>query len=396
MKTIVFGAGRIGCGLAGQLLRDSGHEVVFVARSPGITEHLNRVGRYCVRLVGRGEKREIIVDGIRAVSAGKIERVAAEIGDADLLITSVGVGNLENISGLIAAGLARRSVPLNILAFENSGSAGPLLRGWVGRHLPADFPLDRHGFAGVLISRAVTQRLGDPGSNEPLVFVSDNYSRFIVDGTGLRGALPHIEGMLVTDNYEAWVQKKFSMFSAAHATTAYLGHLKGYRYIHTAIRDPQIRAAVVEVLKEGQQGLAALHGAEIAGDESDRREVLDRISNAELCDPVSRVGRDPGRKLQANDRLVGTAHMALAAGVEPKSLGVAVAAALFYNNYRDSSAFELQQHIAIHGVEKTISEVCGVDNVSPLGRITTEAWHRLAEGWRRGRVLISLDTMTWN
>lgn len=396
MKAVIFGAGRIGCGLAGQLLRDSGYEVVFVARNPALTEHLNRVGRYRVRLAGQGETREIMVDKIRAVSSGEIGRVAGEIADADLIITSVGSDNIKDICGLIAAGIKRRVRPVNVLAFENSESAGASLRDWVGRHLPKDFPLDRHGFAGVQISRAVTQRIGDPGSNEPLVFVGDPYSRFIVDGKGLRGTLPHIEGMLVTDNYNAWVQKKFCMFSAAHATTAYLGHMKGYRYIHSAIRDPQIRAAVLAVIKEGQQGLAARYGGEIAGDESDCQEILERIGNAQLCDPISRVGREPGRKLRAKDRLVGTARLAEAAGVEPKYLGLAIAAALFFNNHRDPSAFELQHHVSTQGGEETIYKFCGVDSNSPLGRLAADAWNRLSEGWQQGRVLIDLETMTWS
>ncbi|MFA6433488.1 MAG: 2-dehydropantoate 2-reductase N-terminal domain-containing protein [Elusimicrobiales bacterium] len=396
MKTVIFGAGRIGCGLAGQLLRDSGHEVVFVARSPALRDHLNRVGGYVVRLVGRGETRDIRVDGVRAVAAGDIERVAWEISDAGLVITSVGCANLESISRFLAAGIRRRAEPVNILAFENSVNAGSLLREYAGEHLPQDFPLDRYGFAGSLISRAVTQRIGDPASGGPLVFVGDAYSRVIVDGAGLRVPLPQISGIMVTDRYEAWVHKKLSMFSAAHAAAAYLGHMKGYRYIHTAVRDPQIRAVVAEVLKEGQQGLAARYGGEIAGDESDRQEVLERISNPQLCDLISRVGREPGRKLKADDRLVGTARLALEAGTEPRNLGLAVAAALFFNEQKDPSAVELQHHVFTQGGEETIRKFCGVDSGSLFGRITTDAWYRLSDGWRQGRVLIDLERMTWN
>ena len=394
MKAVIFGAGRIGCGLAGQLLRDSGHEVVFVVRNQQFADHLNRTGRYNVRLVGPREARETTVDGVRAVPAGDTGLVAAEIADAGLVVTSVGADNLMNICAPIAAGLEKRTEPINVLAFENSGGAGPFLRKYVGRHLPPDFPLDRHGFAGVLITRAVTQRIGDPDSDKPLTFVGDAYSRFIVDGTDLRGTLPHIEGMLVTDNYEAWIQKKFCMFSSAHATTAYLGHLKGYRYVHTAIRDPQIRASVLAVIKEGQQGLAARYGAEIAGDESDRQEVIDRIGNALLCDPIVRVGREPGRKLRGDDRLVGTARLAEEAGVEPKNLGLAVAAALFFNNYHDPSAFELHHEVSTQGGAATIQKFCGSD--SSVGRIAEDTWHRLYERWQHGRVLIDLDNMSWN
>jgi len=395
MKTVIIGAGKIGCGLAGQLLHDSGHEVVFVARSQDFTEHLNRVGRYFVRLVGQGGIREMLVDGVRAVAACETEFVAEEIADADLVITSVGFDNLQLIARLIAEGIKRRTAPVNVLAFENSGSAGPSLRSFVAKYLPVDFPLDRHGFAGVLISRAVTQRLGDIAANAPLVFVGDPYSRIIVDSAGLRGPLPHVEGMIVADNYDAWVQKKFCMFSAAHATTAYLGHLKGYKYVHTAIRDPQIRAAVLTVIKEGQQGLAARYGAELAGDESDCREILERIGNAYLCDPISRVGREPCRKLKSEDRLVGTARLAEAAGVEPRGLGLAIAAAMFYTNQKDPSAFELQHQVLIMGGEETLRQFSGLDNTSKSGRLANESLYRLTDGWRRGGVITNLDKMVW-
>ena len=45
MKAVVIGPGRIGAGFAGQALRESGYEVVFLARNPIIARHLDRVRR---------------------------------------------------------------------------------------------------------------------------------------------------------------------------------------------------------------------------------------------------------------------------------------------------------------------------------------------------------------
>ena len=394
MKTIVIGPGRIGCGCAGQLLRASGHEVSFVGRNPGLVGHLNRLGQYRVLLTDGSSGEEIVVDQVHALHAAKDSAVAHALAGADLIVTAVGAGNLGAIAPLLAAGLRRRQTPVNVLAFENLSDAGPRLRQLVARHLPRGCGLDAHGFSGVVVKRAVTQRQGDPAGDEPLLFVGDPPAEFAVSGPDLRVPLPPIEGLVVVDDLTAWMQRKLYIYSAGHATCAYLGFLKGYHYIHTAIRDPEIRAAVLAAMREGQRGLAARYGAEFAGDESELQQILKRFENAALQDTVSRVGRDPLRKLSAEDRLVGAAQLAQQAGVRPESLGLAAAAALCFDPH-DPSAAELQQEIRRAGLGPALHHACGLDARRGLGRLVGHSWARLARGWQQDNVLLSLDRLLW-
>lgn len=395
MKAVVIGPGRIGCGFAGQLLRASGHEVVFVARNPDVVDHINRVGRYRVRLVCGQESRAIVVNGIRAVSTADSEKVVEEISGAGLIATAVGASNLPDIASLIAAGLRRRSTPVNVLAFENLTHAGPYLRDLIARHLAADFPLGEHGFSGAMVNRVVTQRLAEPGEDELLTFVGDPPASFVVDGPSLCQPLPAIKGMIVADDYTAWTRRKLYTFSAGHATCAYLGYLKGYHYIHTAIRDPEIKAAVLAAMTEGQRGLAARYGPKVAGNESDLLEIMARFENAALDDPVVRVGRDPRRKLGAEDRLVGAARLAAEAGVRPEKLALAAAAAFFFCSPTDPSADALQCEIEAAGLGTALNRLSGLDPSWGLGRSVTEAWGQLAGGWQNGNLLLSLDQLVW-
>ncbi len=393
MKAVVIGPGRIGCGFAGQLLRASGHEVSFLARNPALVDHLNRLQRYRVCLVGGVERREIVVDGVRAVSTADAESAVRELAAADLIVTAVGAGNLPRIAPLIAAGLQRRGTPVNTVAFENLSNAGPYLRQLVADHLPAGSALAGHGFSGSVVSRAVTERLGDPAGTEPLVFVGDPASTFAVSGPELHRPLPEIEGMIVTDDLAAWMKRKLYVFSAGHATCAYLGYLKGYHYIHTAIRDPEIRAVVLAAMREGQRGVAALYGPEFAGDESGLRLILARFENAALHDSITRVGRDPARKLAPEDRLVGAAQLAQRAGVRPARLGLAAAAFCFDPD--DPSAARLQSDIETAGLGPALRQVSGLDPRRGLGRLVKNCWARLARGWQRDNVLLSLDRLLW-
>ncbi|MFQ5776777.1 MAG: hypothetical protein ACE5IP_02080 [Terriglobia bacterium] len=395
MKAVVIGPGRIGCGFVGQLLRASGHEVVFVARDPAMVDYLNRVGRYAVRLCLRGQTQEILVADVRAVPAFEPRRVAEEIAGAGLIATAVGAGNLRAVAPLIAAGLRKSRGPVNVLAFENSGSAGPCLCDWVAGHLPQGFPLAQHGFSGALVSRIVAERCGCPAKDDILCFMGDPFIEFIVDGRALRRPLPAIQGMKVTDQYEAWAQRKLYTFNAGHATAAYLSYLKGYRYIHSAIRDPEIRAAVLAAMREGQRGLAARYGAEIAGDENTLLEIVPRFENAMVCDAVERVGRDPQRKLGAEERLVGAARLAEAAGINPETLGLAMAAALYFFNPNDFSAAKLQRKIQALGPKRTLSQLSGLAPDRALARLVVRHWRQLSNGWQPGNLLLSLTTMLW-
>lgn len=394
MKTVVIGPGRIGCGFAGQLLRASGHEVSFLARNRELVNHLNRVQQYRVRLADGAEVRDIVVDSLRAVHMADSDAAVRELANADLIVTAVGAGSLPSIAPLLAEGLRQRSTPVNVFAFENLGDAGPCLRRLVGGHLQSGFPLDLHGFSGSVVSRAVTQRLGSTAGSEPLVFVGDPTSEFAVSGPDLRPPLPEIEGMIVADDLAAWMKRKLYIFSAGHATCAYLGFLKGYHYIHTAIRDPEVHAAVLAAMREGQRGIAALYGPEFAGNEDELLRIVARFKNATLCDSVSRVGRDPARKLASEDRLVGAAQLAHQAGIRPQQLGLAAAAACYFDP-EDPSAARLQSEIEIAGLGAALRHVSGLDPSRGLGRLVQYYWVRLARGWQKDNVLLSLDRLLW-
>lgn len=110
MNAVVIGPGRIGCGLAGPLLNESGAEIVFVGRRPDVVAHFERVGRYIVRLVDGTITTETVVEHVRALWSEDVDRVADEIARADVVITAVGGGNLARslLLSLKDSGGARR------------------------------------------------------------------------------------------------------------------------------------------------------------------------------------------------------------------------------------------------------------------------------------------------
>ena len=87
-RAVVFGAGKMACGLLGQLLTHSGYETLFVGRRPEIIEAINRRQGY--RLTIAGEKvRRLAIRNCAACSIRDICRVADAVAGADAVFTAV-------------------------------------------------------------------------------------------------------------------------------------------------------------------------------------------------------------------------------------------------------------------------------------------------------------------
>lgn len=394
MKAVVIGAGRIGCGLAGELLHASGYELTFVSRSAEVAASLNRFGCYRVLLTDKGGRREVTVPVAKALASGEPESIVQAIAEADVIVTAVCAQNLGTIAPWIAAGLSRRRTSANVLAFENMDNAGPQLRRLVRESMLVPRDINHHGFSGVVISRMVTRRIGDPSGDAPLAFLGDSVEDFVVHGPALRGPLPVIRGMKVVDDFYPWVLRKLYTFSAGHATAAYLGWLKGYHYIHTAIHDPEIRSVVLAAMQEGQRGLAARYGREFAGNEAGLEAIIARFENAAVNDPVDRVARDPYRKLGANERLVGAARLAEEAGIFPKQLALAAAAALCFRTAENQKqAGHASGNEDVAGV---LNRICGLNTENGFGKTVASSWEQLVPGYSSGNLLLSLTQRMWS
>ena len=142
MLAVHFGAGNIGRGFIGQLLHESGYDIVFVDVRDDVVDALKTEGRYDVILADEGETH-ITVDGVTALhSAHDAEEVTERIAGADLVTTAVGPSILPVIAPAIAQGLMERvrlgGAPVNVIACENMVGASQALKGHVLEHVPQE------------------------------------------------------------------------------------------------------------------------------------------------------------------------------------------------------------------------------------------------------------------
>jgi len=372
MRIIIIGSGRVGCGALGVALALQGHEVVFAARQPSVVDSIGRNG-YDVETKGAIET-QVEVRGVRSVLFGSLEFIR-EVCAADQIYTSVRPDNLAGIAPFLAGSILERlknqvSRPLDVFCCENMKNAGSLLERLIFTHLPFTFAKDvqdRIGFSSSISDRVVSGQATDPETGR-LTFTADAAGDVLIDTVHVKGEfdmLPPFKGL---DNFPASMEEKLYVLNCGHAAAAYLGFLRGYTYIHEAMADEQINRCVVGCMLESQQALQCKHGRAIhyAGQIN---EVLAIFSNAALMDTIARVGRDPIRKLQSDDRLVGPAKLAYRYGLEFPNLIRACAAGLAFAGAGDPQADDLRRLVETKGVESALDTVSQLRPWNPLSKL---------------------------
>jgi mannitol-1-phosphate 5-dehydrogenase len=377
MKNAVhFGAGNIGRGFIGKLLADAEVEVTFADVDAPLVDQLSHKQEYKVKVVGT----ECQIDTVTHVTAvnSASEDVIDRIVKTDLVTTAVGPNVLDIIAKTIATGIAKRFTagnekPLNIIACENMVRGTTHLKGEVYKHLGESLHAKADelvGFVDSAVDRIVPP--AEAANDDPLEVTVESFSEWIVDEQQFKGEIPDIAGMEKTNNLMAFVERKLFTLNTGHCITAYLGCLKGHRTIREAIEDPSIHAEVKQAMQESGEVLIKRYGFDRDMHNAYIEKILGRFANPYLVDEVDRVGRQPIRKLGANDRLVKPLLGTIEYGTENKTLLKGIAAALKYTNDTDPQAVELQNSLKKVGVKKTLATYTGLaEDSSEVAQIET-------------------------
>ncbi len=389
---LIFGAGSVGRGFLGQLFSESGYGVVFVDIDDPLVEALAQRGRYTLRLAGIDETEELTIGPVRAVHGTDTDRVAEEVAQADLMATAAGARALPAIGQSIAAGLVQRwkadqTTPLNLIICENLRDAPAQLRRHVENALPEalrSYAVEQVGFVPAVIARMSPVPTPEQRAEDPTLIVAEPYKVLPVDREAFAGSIPDIVGMKPVSPFDAYVDRKLYIHNAGHAMLGYLGYQRGYAYGYEALTDPLVRPRLDRALDEASHAVVSEHGLDPAAMAEHVQDLLRRFGNRALGDPVSRLARDPLRKLAPEDRLVGAARLAEKHGIEPQGLAWGIAAALAYDSDKDPHAMELHTWLRNKGLDAVLQDLCNTTIDEPLGQLVQARFLTLREqsDWR--------------
>ncbi len=381
MNTAIhFGAGNIGRGFIGKLLADAGIHVTFADVNATVVDRLIQDQAYQVKVVGEDCVFQD-VNNVTAMYSNKPEIVEA-MAKVDLITTAVGPTVLEIISSSLAKAIelrcqAKNTTALNIIACENMVRGTTFLKEKVYAQLSESartFADQYIGFVDSAVDRIVPPA---EASDNPLDVTVESFSEWIVDQTQFVGDIPNIPGMEKTDNLMAFVERKLFTLNTGHCITAYLGCLNGVDTIREAIEREDIRSVVKQAMQESGEVLINRYGFDREAHSAYIEKILGRFANPYLLDEVDRVGRQPLRKLGANDRLIKPLLGTIEYNTANDAILQGVAAALKYNNADDPQSVELQQDIQELGVEAALAKVSGLEQDGEIVKKVAELYQAL-------------------
>ena len=320
-KMVQFGAGNIGRSFIGQLFSRSGYEVVFIDINKELVKELNKKRAYKL-VIKRNELPDeiILIENIRAINGYDKEAVIREIVDADILATAVGKYALPQIIPVIAQGLQLRDEkrgenPLDIIIAENFRNVADYLRKELKSLLPLEYPFDELvGLIESSIGKMVPLMKEEDKKKDLLWIFAEPYNTLIVDKKGFKTPLPHLRDLRAVENIKAYVDRKLFIHNLGHSAAAYLGYQYDSKmtFISEALEVPEIYKIVREGMKQSAVALNEAYPKDLALPDLQNHidDLLFRFQNKSLRDTIFRVGRDLYRKLDKNERLVGSMLLA--------------------------------------------------------------------------------------
>lgn len=395
-KAVMYGAGNIGRGFIGQLLSESGYEVVFIDVNTEILEKLNKDGKYPVKILTGDGSKEITIENVRGVNGTDIEKVAAEIATADIMATAVGVNVLPRIVKPISEGLKKRwqhgnMRPLNIIICENLMDANHYLSGLIKNELS---PKEKSYFENLIgmveasIGRMVPVMTSKMQEGNILRICVEEYSELPVDRDAFKGEIPFIKNLLPYSPFSFYIQRKLFIHNMGHAVTAYLGKLKGYTYIWEAIKDSHIRAAVQKTMQDSALAMSKEHGIDLEVLVEHVDDLIYRFGNRQLGDTVARVGNDTKRKLSPNDRLIGAANLCMKHDINSTGICLGIAAAIKFDKDPDSGLAGVRDVIAEKGYGGVLKEICSLEKDGLLWENVLKYCKMLDEGYITEEIIV--------
>ena len=370
MKITVMGAGRIGRGYLTYLLLLNECEITYFDMDK-VVDELNRVGSYEIHVLGDATKNRVH-DTYKAYYLNDNESLEKSLKESDFLFTAAGGKNMRSVGETI--GKALRKVLksdhiLNIVTCENWVDPAKDLRAGIESQLNEEELKKLHENVGISESVIVATGTGSPDGKEPAnpmdTWIQD--IRYLpVDNGRLVGNLPKWEGFEAVEHFGKLLTQKLYTNNTSCTAMSYIGLRYGYTYLCDACNDEYLETILDELYKEINIALIDGMGIDRESQLAFSRRAKQKYTDRNIIDPMTRIARDPVRKLKPQDRFIMPARLALKAGYRPWAIARGAAAALFYYQEGDESAGQLKELREKYGIEYILKNICGLDENEEL------------------------------
>src|SRR5215213_7278635 len=368
-EVLIIGAGKIGRGFIAQLFYNSGYKLWFLDASKEVVELLNKEKKYRVDIAREGKDLTQYIEVEGAFTLNNKEKVAEIISNIDIIATSVGAANIENVVGfikeiLIAAGRKER---LNWIICENANNPANKIKEVLLQNANPEFQEFVRSKLGLIETQVLRTGMlanAEVMMKEPLALRMQDWWTLPLDKDAFVGPIPEVQGFSPKINFSNELVRKLYTFNGTNGPIAYIGWANGYKIVHESA------LAYPEYFKEIQEESAFGLIKEFDLDQKEQREfmalAMNKYTDPTINDQIERNAADTKRKLGKDERLAGPALLCLKHGKTPYAYAKAIAAAYHYNGSNDEGTKEVQQTIHQEGIEKAVKKFSCIDGSSEL------------------------------
>ena len=365
-KAVHFGAGKIGRGFIAELLHDSGYEIIFGDVVDELVDLVNKEHEYPLFLIDHNYEEKTIDHVVAYSNIKNPEKLIDAMCEAEIITTSVMATNLPKVAPLITEGFKKRLKENKnkaiVMACENAMMGTDILKkAMIETNILSEEELDSIAvFPNTVVDRMV---FGGVHNGKEGIEVGDAYELVIEKNKLIDPNYEPIKGAEYVNDLMMYLQRKIYIINCGHAIAGYYGQaLKGYEIVQDSLRDPELIPQIREAMLESASALEKKYGFthESLVDYMETM-MVKRFTTPGVVDPISRVSREPIRKIAPNDRIMGPANNCEEYGLDNTYLLKGVACALKFKSEGDAQAEELQNFIKENGVEEAIVKYTGVE-----------------------------------
>ena len=352
-KILIYGAGAIGRGYLPWVFKPDSFRYSFVERNEKIRSLLNSSKKYTSYMTSnkKYDSQDFHLD-ICFKPGEELEF----IDDFDAILIAVGPRNFPEL----IPNFVGKTVP--IICFENNSQLSEEMKLKTGNENVV------FGIPDVITSNTASDELL---LKDELSIITENGECFIDEKVkNLGGDCQYINSEELDKQWKA----KLYIHNTTHCIAAYFGNVIGAKYLHNSMESSSVKKIVESAMIEVKNMLKKKYNIQSDFLDFYANKELQRFSNKLLCDPISRVAREPFRKLAKNERLIGAASLCLSVGIIPINLIKGIMAAFCFDKKEDND-FHIKYLVNSLNKEDFLKIIIGLRENEALFQIIVKNWN---------------------
>lgn len=316
-KAVVIGAGQTGRGYAARFLHEKNYDITFLDVNGELVRLMEEDRAYSIHFYSK-DRTPVYLSGFGVYQTHTPEAKQA-IREADLILTSVGEQNLDDVAAQLKEGFAGKEKHTDIITVENGINPARVLR----NHM-ADLGMT----AGFAVSQTAVFCSTVVVRDTRLDILSQNETYFPYDADEL-GELD-FDGAVPVHSFERFFQRKIYTYNCLAGLISYCGYIKGYEVFGEAANDPDVSETMDRLLAELNPALQQYFEITKEDQESFAQRALRKFKDLSILDYNVKNGRAAKRKLGPTERIISPMRILKEHGKDTRILEFVAAAALVY------------------------------------------------------------------